>query len=280
MTINTKNNFHATKPVLIHWLAGASLFLSSCNLLAATSVQPMPGNTWGELRFPASAQPEEKDNVLLEGAIEQGHELIRLTEKTSLILFGKLNYVVDSEKLQYNNKIRIAPGIKLRHTFENGMTTQLGVKYEVDHRHTTGKELHGSMWFLDWYYNWAPTPSNSGLLSYPGFTWGEIRCPGAQDASESGNTIFEGAIEQGLDWFQKDNTTLNTFAELKYITDSTGLDWNNEYTLGAGIKLKFTGIKNWNIHFGVKYNRERRWKSNSTEDEVIGFLNWSTGWAL
>ena len=76
---------------------------------------PAPGSSWGELRFPGTEQPQEEDNLLLEGVIEQGLDLLRLSEQRKLRLFGKLDYTFGTEQLDHNRKLKLGAGVKLRH---------------------------------------------------------------------------------------------------------------------------------------------------------------------
>jgi hypothetical protein len=171
------------------------------------------GTTWGVLQTPGSAQPEDEDNTILQGAFEQGIVLADYGERLSPILFLKLDYSADTEDLDYNNKLKLGAGIKLRYQFADWGFAHAGVKYEYDHRFSSGRQLKGTQLFADWFAGWSmPQPSgaeqsNRIPLAFPGLTWGELRYPGSQDSLEDDDLIVEGSLEQGIDWFQLGNSS-------------------------------------------------------------------------
>ncbi len=117
-------------------------------------------------------------------------------------------------------------------------------------------------------------------LRYPGYMWAQIRNP-SDVFDEDGNTIAEGAIQQGVDWARLGSDTwLNTFAEIGLKRDSDDLDWNNENKLSLGGKLRYFGINRTLIAAGAKYDLVDRTKPNKNEDGVTYFLEWHSYWDL
>ncbi len=243
-----------------------------------------PGSMWGDVRFPSSEQREDEENLILEGAIEQGIDVLKISENTPITAFVSLNYTLDSEKFDYNNKTKFGFGFKLRHFVSNNIVIDIGAKYELDHRLESNNDLDGFQGFTNWFGSWSPElwqysdDRVSFPLSYPGFTWGGLRYPGSQDKEEEYDLILEGALEQGIDWFSVESAIFNTFFKLKYVVDNQDLPWNNSVTYGAGSKIKIPIANSGIIQFGAQFNQDKRLISGRVENDVIFFLNWSFWW--
>lgn len=243
----------------------------------------LPGFTWGEVRFPASAQPEDRDNLILEGAAEQGTEM-SLADRIKIHLFAKVDYTFDTNRFDYNNKLKLGTGVKLIGRFSDSTHIAVGAKYEMDRRFVADRSLKGIQWFSNWYSSWRlPCSACSGQgsgrpLAMPGFSWGEIRYPGSQVDVESRDTILEGSLEQGIDWAHVNGGgALNTFLEIDYIFDTKRHDWNNAVKPGLGVKLK-RRIGKSDFQIGAKYVQDYRFVNDRSDASVIVFVNWFRGW--
>ncbi len=234
--------------------------------------RPLSG--WGEIRFPSSEQPEDRYNFILEGAFLKELDIAKYENKLSLTTFAHLNYVIDFEKYDYNNKLRPSAGIKVRYFPISNIALEVGTKYEWDRRITTDRTLEGVQIFLNGFASWDMNKIITDRHNYPGFTWFNIRHPGAPDNDEKYNTIIEGAIEQGIDWYRKNETTVNSFVEIKYIFDKEGYSWNNHITYSLGSKLKIPVTKKIVMQPGAKYAFNRRFKTDNWEQKTLVFLNW------
>lgn len=97
---------------------------------------------------------------------------------------------------------------------------------------------------------------------------------------ERNNYVFEGSIEQGVDWGRfHQRYTINTFADLRFSVDKEKLDYNNRMVPGVGAKLKIAagpGI----VQIGVKGAYEDRFVTHRKDSFVYGFVNWWFGWDL
>jgi len=115
-------------------------------------------------------------------------------------------------------------------------------------------------------------------LRYPGYMWSQVRQP-SDVFDEDGNSIVEGALQQGVDWVQLGSDSwLNAFAEIGLKRDSDDLDWNNENKLSVGGKLRYFGVNRTLISVGAKYDLVNRTKSNKNEGGLTYFANWSSYW--
>ena len=261
-----------------------SVFLGASSAMAQNSM-PMPGSTWGNIRFPSSAQPAESDNILLNGAIEQGVDFFPITKDTVVNFFGRVDYRWDTEGFDFNRKILLGLGFKLRHYFSDTFVMSLGAKYEIDKRFVVERSSDGILLFGQWFGSWHVPNSNhdpesgSGPLAYPGLTWGEIRYPGSQDPIEESSMVFEGYTEQGVDWANWGRWgTFNFYGNLDYIVDTEEIEWNNLFAVGVGVKLKKLIGRNLLLQYGIEATRERYWVTDETLDVIFVYLNWSAWW--
>lgn len=264
-------------------LSGIALVVTASGV--AETRLPMPGSTWGNVRFPSSAQPAEDDNVLLNGAIEQGVDFLKLSPNTVLNFFGRVDYRWDTEGFDFNRKILLGTGFKLRHYFSDTFVMSVGAKYEIDKRFVVERSSDGLLLFGQWFGSWhVPNTDHasgdqSGPLAYPGLTWGEIRYPGSQDPIEESSMVFEGYTEQGVDWANWGGWgTFNFYGNLDYIADTEEIEWNNLFAVGIGVKLKKRVGSNLLLQYGIEATRERYWVSDETLDVVFVYLNWSAWW--
>ena len=253
----------------------------------AQPVGSWPGSTWGELRFPASEQPEDDDNLLLQGRLEQNVVLLDLGASLKLLGFADLDYKADTTGYVYNNKLKLGVGGKLRFLPVEGGVIDVGALYQSDYQLKTHDSFNGPMYFVDWLGLWSLAASDLAEdsewrpLGYPGLIWGEVRYPSSHDPTERHDLLAEGAVEQGIDWVRVGpGKVFNTFASLEYTVDTEKLDYNNSVTVGAGAKLKIDLRGHGLLQIGVQYVWDRRWISASDRDGFLAFVNWSGWWSL
>jgi hypothetical protein len=109
-----------------------------------------PGSTWGSLRYPNAAPEEERENLLAEGALEQGVDWAEVGPRMFLNTFASLRYSVDSEKLDFNNKLEPGVGVKLRLLLGDWAQAEVGVKYVVEYRFESDRRGDTAIIFLNW----------------------------------------------------------------------------------------------------------------------------------
>jgi len=272
-----------TQAVLMAIVLCAAI-LTTAPTMAQRSL-PTPGSTWGEIHFPGSALPEDSDNLILEGAVEQGVDFFPITEDTLLNFFGSLDYSVDTEGFDWYRRLELGVGFKLRHYLSDTTVVSVGVKYEVEKYFVDERTANGFQLFSNWFSSWQLRNSDHDSdepvrpLGFPGITWGEIRYPGTQLPLDEDNLIFDGYVEQGVDWANWGKWgTFNFYANLDFITDTEDLPWNNSIAYGAGVKLKKLVGSNMLLQFGIEAMHERRWVSDQDNDVIFVYLNWSGWW--
>jgi nucleoside-specific outer membrane channel protein Tsx len=105
--------------------------LLAAALLAATSsvfALDAPGQNWSSLTYNPSPirNTREDDNVLLQGRVEQGLIVGRISG-FKVNAFGALNYGADKNGLSYNNKIAPSIGVKLQRNLGSAGIVEVGV---------------------------------------------------------------------------------------------------------------------------------------------------------
>jgi len=113
-----------------------------------------PGSTWGQVRYPSSQEIEEKDNVILEGALEQGVDWFRMTNWSIFNSFFRFEYKFDKENFDFNNKLQPEVGVKAKFPLANWGLIEAGGKYVVDYRFETNRTEQGIVFFLNWAASW------------------------------------------------------------------------------------------------------------------------------
>ena len=239
-----------------------------------------PGISWMEFRFPNDPAPREDSNPTLEGAIEQGFELLRWGHPTRLSVFARLDYQVDNEKIDHNNQVKPAGGARIRHILSEQSLLNIGAKYEYDYRWESDQSLDGIIYFADAFGSWqlGSGASESGR-TYPGWSWTEMRYPASHDPQEEDDFILDGSLQQGVDWMRLGSkAVLNTFAGLDYTIDSEELEWNNRLTPSVGARIRMGLTRQSLLECGVEYEWEHYWKTGDTDEGPIVFLKWIAWW--
>jgi len=118
----------------------------------------------------------------------------------------------------------------------------------------------------------------SAFVGFRGSTWGDLR----EEVPKSGddNLILQGWIKQGVDWAQWGNTTLNTYATLRYKVDTRRLDWDNSVGPGVGIALDAYSPRGFSAQIGIEYIWDRYFLSDRTDQKVAFYVGWYGWWDL
>jgi hypothetical protein len=127
-----------------------------------------------------------------------------------------------------------------------------------------------------------PVLSFADPIGYPGSTWNVITTPASSTGIEEDNTIIQGKIEQGIDWFYLDSAStwkFNTYASFGYSADSEHLDYNNKAVPAIGAKVTKT-LKNGAIDIGVQAFKENRWEDGVSDNGVQLYVSSWFGWNL
>jgi hypothetical protein len=248
-----------------------------------------PGRTWGALDHPSSLRPADERNVLLQGAIEQGIVAWRMSERTAMVPFLRLGYKADAEQYSYNNRLSPSVGVKLEIMASEDTVIDIGALggYDIEFRGKRQAQDGGVSVFVDLVSSWALEDvlsrevTASAPIGLPGSIWAEARYPASFDSLERDSVIFEGGVEQGIDWFElADRSTLNTFIGADWTVDSTDLDYNNRVSIGLGGQVKFGFGRSGLFRVGGGYSVEHNLITGETTDGPVVFARWSTTWDM
>jgi len=140
-------------------IAGVILALASMGAMAA---EPLgyPGSNWSELTFSPGVikGTKEDNNILLQGKVEQGIDWMKVSDKWKLNTYASFGYSMDKNKLDYNNKLVPAVGVKLVRDFDHGVLN-LGVQAVHERHFNVGPEVTGPV-------------SGSGVQVYASYWFG------------------------------------------------------------------------------------------------------------
>jgi len=97
-----------------------------------------PGSAWANMTVNPSVvkNTAESDNVLLQGRVEQGM-IVGHVGAFRINTFGALNYSVDRNGLDYNNKVAPMVGVKMQRDLSSQGIVEFGVQ-AVHERHFRG----------------------------------------------------------------------------------------------------------------------------------------------
>ncbi|UCF05153.1 MAG: hypothetical protein JSV33_14740 [bacterium] len=114
---------------------------------------------------------------------------------------------------------------------------------------------------------------------FRGSTWGELRWDLPREGED--NLIFNGWFKQGIDWMRSGNTTLNTYAVLRYKWDIEEYDWNNAIAPGVGISLDTYSPGGVIATLGFEYQWEKLlYGPDTMYHKAVIYVNWVGWWDL
>ncbi len=124
------------------------------------------------------------------------------------------------------------------------------------------------------------TPAANAIEGYRGSTWGDLRWDLPEELDS--NLLLRGWVKQGIDWKRwGKNTTLNTYATIRYTVDTEKIDWNNKFEPGIGISLETYSPKGLGTTIGVEYIWENRFlDSDWIDQKFVIYVGWYGWWDL
>ncbi len=113
-----------------------------------------------------------------------------------------------------------------------------------------------------------------------GASWGELRYEIPKEGEQ--NLVLDGWIKQGIDWAKWGNTSLNTYAKLRFKWDTEGYAWNNLMGPTLGISLDAFTPAGFSGSLGAEYTWEKQMldTSNIMDQKVVIYVNWYGWWDL
>jgi hypothetical protein len=113
-----------------------------------------------------------------------------------------------------------------------------------------------------------------------GASWGELSYEIPKEGTE--NLVLDGWIKQGIDWAKWGNTSLNTYAKLRFKWDTEGYDWNNLMGPALGVSLDTFVPSGLSGSLGAEYVWEQRMldENRFIDQKVVIYVNWYGWWDL
>ncbi|PUB78624.1 MAG: hypothetical protein DBP03_01040 [gamma proteobacterium symbiont of Ctena orbiculata] len=139
----------------IDWWTSWSLECISCAEQDQNGPLGYPGSTWGNLRYPSALSEEEKDDLILEGAAEQGIDWSR-TKLGTFNTFLDVAYKTDNKDIDWNNSVKLGIGLKLTKQIANNVSLSYGIKH-VSERRWINEDIwnHDMTVFMSWWSGWS-----------------------------------------------------------------------------------------------------------------------------
>lgn len=119
----------------------------------------------------------------------------------------------------------------------------------------------------------------SAFVGFRGATWGELRYQIPREEGEN-NLLLDGWIRQGIDLAKWDNTTLNTYATIRYRWDMEHTNWYNSLGPGVGVAFETFNAKGLVGSIGAEYIWEHFYEIDENDEKVVVFINWYGWWDL
>ncbi len=118
------------------------------------------------------------------------------------------------------------------------------------------------------------------IAALRGASWGELRYEIPKEGEE--NLVLDGWIKQGVDWAKWGNTSLNTYAKLRFKWDTEGYDWNNLMGPTLGISLDTFVPSGLSGSLGAEYAWEKHMVNGTDimDQKVLIYVNWYGWWDL
>jgi hypothetical protein len=246
----------------------------------------LTGVNWTDSRYPSAFDRGERHDEVLQGEATQVLWNASLAHRVALQAFVQLGYIVDSEELDWNNKVRPSLGLQVSLQPWEGTVLAIGARYDWEHRFVTDRTLTGATGFANWSGWWgidtgvAPERDALGPLGYVIQTYGEVRYPSDREVDERDNMIIEGAVRGDIDWIEWNGARLATSGEIQYAADTKSLEWNNKITPSIGLILKSRAYWWGELELGLQYAADYRFVTGNTQTGLVTFLSYYTYWGL
>jgi hypothetical protein len=94
--------------------------------------------------------------MVLEGYAEQGVDWKNWGRWGTFNFYANLDYIADTEEIEWNNKIAMGAGIKLKKLVGSNLLLQYGIEATREHYWETDESLNVVFAYLNWSAWWDP----------------------------------------------------------------------------------------------------------------------------
>ncbi len=243
-------------------IVGCLAIFAVCSIVFAEEMPIYQGSSWGQV---GNMSPEENNNIIGVIHAEQGLVAWRNDAgNTTIVPFIDGTVTYDTKGYNWNRNLVARAGIKLEQAIPYGTVAfRGGEAYEYCCQ--SGDLAVAPFTSLDYWLGWGYG------TQFPGSSFG-IAGYGLSPV-ENDNFSMMINVAQGFFAVKAFCGDIIPFAEMSLARDTEGYDWNNKYSLGAGVKYKINPIE-----VGVRYLRDNRVISGISSDAVCLFASYWLGW--
>ncbi len=206
--------------------------------------------------------------------------MLTFGDKSSLSAYVIFAALRDSQKLDYNSKVKAGIGVELKHRLSKAVRLSFGAKWDNEYRIYSGTTYSAPVATADLsiYKSWRPDwlrngPASDAKLVLSG--WANIRFPAALEPSERDNVLAQGVFKLGMIFpLAKTGLKIAPFASIGVKADSKGRAFNNKIEPAVGLDLKIPIGRRGELVAGIKITQQTRFHSGQTQVGTIGFLSW------
>jgi len=104
-------------------------------------------SSWAEGRYPSAPDPEERENAIVEGAVEVATPVASFHNGATLSAVLSGDFKVDTAGLDWNNQLSPATGLRITLPLGSKIRSEVGLKYVADYRFYSERFRHGpTLW--------------------------------------------------------------------------------------------------------------------------------------
>jgi hypothetical protein len=253
-------------------------------------VKPDEGTQWvfdgrflNQTLVPSSVQRDQNDNLINQGSIDQSVGLAFGSDYIRPELFLRFKYKSDTAHFDWNNSVRPIVGAQIRLAPIDGVTIDVGGRYEWERRYRSDRTYEGFKGFVNWSGWWGIAgPQDTGFpLGYVISTWGQLRYPSAFVGIERENLIIEGAGTFDIEWAELEYLgILTTRFDVEYVGDTKSLVWNNAIRPSVGMVLRIPIMEWAQVEIGARYITDYATVTQRSESGFLGFVDLSASWSV
>lgn len=253
------------------------LYLVAGTICAAADEERFVFSTGGMVRLPNTQLPGDHGNAIFEGWFK-GALILHSSSHGALALALRVKHVSDSAGFAFNNST--TTGVELSYKAILGKRSALTFKLRHDwSRRRTGAKQEGTRFLANYFfldYRIPDTPArllgldvkSRVLKAFADLTFPETLAPGESNVTVSSGVSYTANLNIPKSRFQ-----LAPYAALNFTWDREGFGYNNKAQPSIGIKSRYR-LPGGDIHLGLRYQGDYRWKTSSSKHGPSIFLGW------
>lgn len=258
-------------------LLAALLCFVAGTICATANEDRFAFTTGGMARLPNTQLPSDQGNAIFDGWFK-GAFILHSGSRGALALALRVKHVSDTEKYPFNNST--TAGVELSYKAILGKRASLTFKLRHDwSRKRTGTSQEGTRSLVDYFfldYRVPDTPErmlNMEVKSRVLKVFANLTFPETLTSGDTNVAVFSGINYAVNLKIPKNRLQLAPYVGLNIAWDLKGFSYNNKAQPSVGIKLKHP-LPSGDIHLGLRYQGDYRWKTNTFEHGPGAFIGW------